>query len=175
MDNGVVTEIGGERVLRFERRLRHPVERVWSALTEPAELVKWLAEAEVDLREGGRVHLRWLNTDDEGNHAVSDGTISQLEPPRLIEYGSSNHGRLRWELEEAERRHPAHVHVPATARGVPLARGRRLAHPPRASGGCARRPARWTGPTGTPNTAPGGRRSGRATWPPSLSSRARPD
>jgi hypothetical protein len=48
-------------VLRFERRLRHPIERVWAALTEPGELVGWLAEAEIELVEGGRVHLRWLN------------------------------------------------------------------------------------------------------------------
>jgi uncharacterized protein YndB with AHSA1/START domain len=98
--DGTVEPRDGRRVLRFERRLAHPVERVWAALTEPAELVGWLAEAEVDLVEGGRVELHWLNSDEEGNRAVSHGTITRLEPPRLLEYDSDIHGLLRWELQE---------------------------------------------------------------------------
>ena len=39
---------GGAR-LRFERRLRHPIDRVWAALTRPEELEGWLASAEVGL------------------------------------------------------------------------------------------------------------------------------
>jgi uncharacterized protein YndB with AHSA1/START domain len=88
----------GRRVLRFERRLDHSVERVWAALTEPAEIVGWLAEAGVELVEGGGVTLRWLNTDDEGNQAVMRATITALEPPRLLELEGEPHGRLRWEL-----------------------------------------------------------------------------
>jgi uncharacterized protein YndB with AHSA1/START domain len=89
---------GGVDVLRFERHLDHQVERVWAALTDPDELVGWLAEAEIDLVEGGRVVLRWLNSDEEGNQAVLHGTITELDPPRLIEYDSDIHGVLRWEL-----------------------------------------------------------------------------
>jgi len=36
--DGVVEQRDGRTVLRFERRLRHPIERVWAALTEPARL-----------------------------------------------------------------------------------------------------------------------------------------
>src|SRR5207249_2423128 len=42
--------------------------------------------------------LRWLNTDDQGNSAVLHGTITELEPLRVIEYLGDIHGRLRWEL-----------------------------------------------------------------------------
>ena len=72
----------GVKVLRYERRLRHPVDRVWRALTEPAELRGWLADADLDPAPGGRVELRWLNTDDEGNRAVARGTVArwELEP-----------------------------------------------------------------------------------------------
>ena len=77
------------------------MEHVWAALTEPQELVGWLAEAEVDLRPGGRVVLRWLNSDDEGNQAVMHATITELDPPRLIEYEGDIHGTLRWELSPA--------------------------------------------------------------------------
>ena len=88
----------GRSVIRFQRRLEHPVERVWAALTEPDELVAWLGEAEVELVEGGRFDLRWLNTDDQGNQAVRQATITRLEPPRLLESSGDVHGVLRWEL-----------------------------------------------------------------------------
>jgi uncharacterized protein YndB with AHSA1/START domain len=64
-----------------------------------AELAKWLALADVDLVEGGEVVFTWQNTDDEGNTAVARGTVSALEPPRLVEFDTDIHGRLRWELE----------------------------------------------------------------------------
>jgi hypothetical protein len=43
-----------------------------------AELHTWLADAEIDLRVGGRVVLRWLNTDAAGNHAVMTATITKF-------------------------------------------------------------------------------------------------
>lgn len=88
----------GQVVLRFERRLKHPVERVWAALTEPEELLGWWGEAEVDLVEGGRFSVRWLNTDEHGNGAVMRATITRLEPPNLLETSGDIHGVLRWEL-----------------------------------------------------------------------------
>jgi uncharacterized protein YndB with AHSA1/START domain len=72
---------------------------VWRALTEPDQLVEWLAEAELEPAQGGRVVLRWLNTDTEGRHTVANGTITRWEPPRVVEYATDVHGRLRWELE----------------------------------------------------------------------------
>jgi uncharacterized protein YndB with AHSA1/START domain len=91
---------GDQRVIRFERRLDHPVERVWRALTEPGEIAAWLAVADpLELEEGGRVVLTWQNTDPDGNTAVARGTVSALDPPRLIEFDTDIHGRLRWELE----------------------------------------------------------------------------
>jgi uncharacterized protein YndB with AHSA1/START domain len=98
MRDGTLQRRDGEHVLRFERRLSHPIDRVWAALTQPAGLVGWLAEADVDLREGGRIELRWLNHDDAGNSAVARGTVTALDPPRLLEYDTDIHGRLRWEL-----------------------------------------------------------------------------
>jgi uncharacterized protein YndB with AHSA1/START domain len=99
-DGTVDTLADGRRVLRYERRLAHPVDRVWSAITRPAELRAWLADADVDLAPGGAVQLRWLNHDDRGNRAVMNGTITALEPPRVLEIASDIHGVLRWELTE---------------------------------------------------------------------------
>src|SRR4051812_45718337 len=92
----------GPHRVRFERRLNHPIDRVWAALTDPDQIEAWLARAELDLREGGRVHLEWLNTDEEGRRyegADATGTVARLDPPRLVEYDTDGHGTLTWELE----------------------------------------------------------------------------
>lgn len=96
--DGVLEERDGLQVVRFVRRLAHPVARVWAALTDPVELIGWLGDAEVELVEGGRFVVRWLNVDDRGNRAVYRGTITALEPPRLLEVRGDIHGVLRWEL-----------------------------------------------------------------------------
>jgi uncharacterized protein YndB with AHSA1/START domain len=83
----------GRYVLRYERRLRHPIDKVWEALTEPREIEAWWARAELDLAEGGRARFQWLNGD-----AVAEGRISRLEPGRTIEFDTDIHGRLLWEL-----------------------------------------------------------------------------
>jgi uncharacterized protein YndB with AHSA1/START domain len=91
----------GRHRVRFERRLNHPIEKVWSAITEPREIEAWLAQADVELREGGRVHLEWLNTDEDGNRyegANATGVVSRLDPPHLVEYDTDRHGTLTWEL-----------------------------------------------------------------------------
>jgi hypothetical protein len=42
--------------------------------------------------------MRWLNTDDEGNRVEMHATITELEPPRLLEMDGDPHGTLRFEL-----------------------------------------------------------------------------
>ena len=83
MKDGTLERRDDRDLIRFERRLSHPVERVWTALTDPDEIAAWLAAAELELEEGGSVVLSWQNTDDEGNTAVARGTVSALDPPRL--------------------------------------------------------------------------------------------
>lgn len=98
--DGALETRDGRHVMRFERRLAHPVERVWSALTEPEELRAWLADADIELVLGGAVQLRWLNTDDQGDHALAEGTVTALDAPRLLELDTAPHGLLRFELRE---------------------------------------------------------------------------
>lgn len=88
----------GNVVLRFTRRLAHPVERVWTALTSEDELIRWWGDADVDLTEGGAFTLRWLNADEQGNRTVLHAAITRLDPPRLLEMTGDLHGVLRWEL-----------------------------------------------------------------------------
>ena len=80
----------------FERRFDASRERVWLALTDPQELAGWLAPAEVDLRVGGSVVLRF----DDDN--VERGTITELREPEVFAY-TWNEGKtdslVRFELE----------------------------------------------------------------------------
>ncbi|QXJ19786.1 SRPBCC family protein [Actinomadura graeca] len=97
-DDGTATYQDGRALMRFERGLRHPPARVWRALTDPAELSAWLADADLEPAAGGRFELRWLNTGPGGETAVARGTVTVFDPPRLLELDSDIHGRLRWEL-----------------------------------------------------------------------------
>jgi uncharacterized protein YndB with AHSA1/START domain len=95
MADGTVTMRNGRHLMRFERDLPHPVERAWQALTDPALLSGWLADAkELELVVGGRLRFVCPGTGEEG--AV--GTVSEIEPPRVLAYDTEFFGLLRWEL-----------------------------------------------------------------------------
>ncbi|MCP2167877.1 SRPBCC domain-containing protein [Goodfellowiella coeruleoviolacea] len=65
-----------------ERVLRHPVERVWAALTTAEGLSRWFGSvAEIDLRPGGRAYFRWEDLDEE-----SVATITIVDPPRRLAF-----------------------------------------------------------------------------------------
>ena len=66
--------IDGRPALRFERYLDHPVERVWRAVSEPAELRRWMpAAADWTLTVGAEFEL-----------GGQRGQITELDPPHLI-------------------------------------------------------------------------------------------
>jgi uncharacterized protein YndB with AHSA1/START domain len=107
-DGVIETREDGRTVIHFERRLPHAPERVWSALTDPAQVIRWWGELDADLRPGGSFALRWLNTDAENRSSGWRGTLTEFDPPRLLEttgvWGSSDepwgeaNATLRWEL-----------------------------------------------------------------------------
>jgi uncharacterized protein YndB with AHSA1/START domain len=78
--------------LVFVRELRHPREKVWQALTDPAQLREW-APFEIDgnLEAGGTVKLTWV-----GTPQALELPVTRIEAPRLLEYGN-----MRWELAPA--------------------------------------------------------------------------
>jgi uncharacterized protein YndB with AHSA1/START domain len=96
-DFGTHTKLpDGRHQVRFVRRLNHPIDRVWAAITEPDQLEAWLARAEVEPQAGGRVRLEWLNTGDD--EVIARGTVTAIDPPRLLELDTDAQGALRWEL-----------------------------------------------------------------------------
>ena len=55
-DLGSYVEHEGRPAVRFVRTYPHPVERVWRAVSDPAELAHWFPSAvTVEPREGGRI------------------------------------------------------------------------------------------------------------------------
>jgi len=84
----------GRLILHFERRLAHPPERVWRAITEPDQLEKWFpAAVEMDFATGGKMRFTFREKDVDS----PDGRITELDPPRVFafDWGEEN---LRFEL-----------------------------------------------------------------------------
>jgi uncharacterized protein YndB with AHSA1/START domain len=87
-------------VLRFERRLPHPVAEVWAAVTEPTRLADWWlpfdADITVDLRPGGLMVMSATGAEP----VTITCEILRVEPPVLLEHTHVGpDSRLLWELE----------------------------------------------------------------------------
>jgi len=99
-----LTKTGDSFELRYVRDFPYERARLWAAITEPDETVRWWAESQIDLRVGGEFRVRWLNGDDGEPREWLDGSIIELAPPHgtdhsLIEFTNEAHGVLRFELE----------------------------------------------------------------------------
>ena len=81
----------GRTYVQFVRRVRHPPEAVWAAITEPERLADWFPGFQVE-RQAGGVFQIWFDGDCDGPAHV-EGTVSRFEPPHVLELGS-----MRWEL-----------------------------------------------------------------------------
>jgi len=83
-------QAGPKWTLILVRELRHSPEKVWQALTDPAQLREWAPfDPSANLGKTGPVQLTWVGT----GRAVGV-TVTRAEPPRVLEYDDS-----RWELE----------------------------------------------------------------------------
>lgn len=72
----VVQKAENGYIARFERHLKHSVEKVWASLTENDKLAKWFPELRVeDLREGGLIKFE-----------MQDGTFDELQITELKKY-----------------------------------------------------------------------------------------
>lgn len=78
------------------RDLRHPPEKVWDAITDPAQLSQWAPyDSDGNLgRTGAKVNLTTVGAP---KHSVSETTVSEADPPNLLVFGWG-HISMRWEL-----------------------------------------------------------------------------
>ena len=89
--SGAQVQKGGDKwTLILVRELRHAPDKVWQALTDPAQLREW-APVVVDGSLGtvGSVNLTWV-----ANPTPLATKVTRADAPRLLEYGD-----MRWQLE----------------------------------------------------------------------------
>jgi len=95
--DGILITIDGRPALRFERRYRHPIERVWRAVSDPAEMGRWFpSEVKGDRAVGAR-----LVFDDDAQRAADraageptrddggpmfEGTVVVYDPPHVFSF-----------------------------------------------------------------------------------------
>jgi uncharacterized protein YndB with AHSA1/START domain len=73
----------GKAVLHFERRLDHPPEKVWRAITEPTELAHWFpGTVELELRPGAPVRF----VEEDPAIGESTGEVLEVDPPKVFAF-----------------------------------------------------------------------------------------
>jgi uncharacterized protein YndB with AHSA1/START domain len=86
-----------DSTIQYERIFAHPLDRVWRAITDPAEVRQWFEPLAVELRANGGWRLG-----DEGGWT---GAITAFDPPRFIRFGhgasmiGGEAGYFQYELE----------------------------------------------------------------------------
>jgi uncharacterized protein YndB with AHSA1/START domain len=100
--HGSYETIDGRPALRFQRLLAHPVDAVWRAITEPAELERWFpSQIDGDVRVGGELTFSFREQPLQDAPVTMTGHVTDLDPPRLFAFYWGD-DQLRFELEAAE-------------------------------------------------------------------------
>jgi uncharacterized protein YndB with AHSA1/START domain len=76
---GSLRSADGKGVVRVEDRFGTDIGDLWSALTDPLRLARWIGEVEGDLRLGGEYRFRFFASGSEGT-----GRVDACEPPRRL-------------------------------------------------------------------------------------------
>lgn len=76
---GTLRSEDGTGIVRLEDRFPTDVDDLWSALTDPRRLARWLGEVDGDLRQGGEFRARYFASGWEGTCRVE-----VCEPPRRL-------------------------------------------------------------------------------------------
>lgn len=90
--SGAQVQKDGEKwALVLVRELRHSPEKVWQALTDPAQVREWAPfDADRNLGAAGNsVKLTWA-----GTRQVTETRVTRADAPKVLEYND-----MRWELE----------------------------------------------------------------------------
>jgi uncharacterized protein YndB with AHSA1/START domain len=76
---GSLRPADGKGVVRMEDRFDTSIDDLWSALTDPRRLTRWMGEVEGDLRLGGGFRARFFASGWEGT-----GRVEACEPSRRL-------------------------------------------------------------------------------------------
>jgi uncharacterized protein YndB with AHSA1/START domain len=96
---GAYQTIDDRPALSFERRLSHPIDVVWRAITETDELRHWFpSRVEVDeLREGAELTFRFEHMPLDAPSTMT-GRVTEFDPPRTFAF-TWGEDQLRLDLE----------------------------------------------------------------------------
>lgn len=98
--------VQGTPTLVFERRIAHPPERVWAAITEPDQLEHWFPSEvrfEGPVESGTPITFTFRQQVLEDQPMTMTGEIKTIEPPRRLVF-SWGEDELEFELEPTEDR-----------------------------------------------------------------------
>ena len=95
---GTVTpEADGRQRLEFRRSWPDPIDDVWSALTEPERLVRWIGRYEGERSVGGQG--TFFMTQEEGEPVGEPATIVECAPPRRLVVETGGPAQETWRIE----------------------------------------------------------------------------
>jgi uncharacterized protein YndB with AHSA1/START domain len=96
--SGARVQKDGEKwTLVLVRELRHSPDKVWRALTDPAQLREWAPfDADADMGTPGRAVK--LTTVGAPTPQVSETKVTRADAPKLLEYNWGGQD-IRWQLE----------------------------------------------------------------------------
>jgi uncharacterized protein YndB with AHSA1/START domain len=76
---GSLRSSDGKGIVRMEDRYDTDIDDLWSALTEPERLARWIGEVEGDLRLGGEIRTHFF-----ASGSKSTGRVEACEPPQRL-------------------------------------------------------------------------------------------
>jgi uncharacterized protein YndB with AHSA1/START domain len=85
----------GKGVVRMQDRFDTDIDDLWSALTDPGRLARWLGEVEGDLRLGGEFRARFF----DGWEGT--GRVEACEPPQRLVVVTKHHRQADEQVVEA--------------------------------------------------------------------------
>lgn len=82
MQKGKVLKLEDGFQVQFERKLSHPINKVWDAITNSEMLKYWFTDIEMDFRPGGKITFTFRDPE----RTISLGEIVTIDAPFLFEY-----------------------------------------------------------------------------------------
>jgi uncharacterized protein YndB with AHSA1/START domain len=102
--NGFISVEGDSATLTFKRRLDHPIEDVWTAITAPKERADWFGATVIDSGVGGTIQMVAEGPPVSREQRMITGRILVWDPPNVFEHEWNQplveKGVVRYELAQ---------------------------------------------------------------------------
>src|SRR5712692_8156151 len=112
---GSLRSADGKGIVRMEDRYDTDIDDLWSALTDPGRLARWIADVKGDLRPGGEFRARFTSSWE------GPGRVDVCEPPRRLLLTMSPGERDETVIEAELNSDGAKTILVVEERGLPLA------------------------------------------------------